>query len=129
MTEPTGWRKDGPKDENQKNPEWWENAIAGSGPLDHPDFDDDEEPPEHFVPQDPGPLPYISPPTVLGTVALLAGFWAILWPDYLAEWLFISSDFVMVLGVVSMLAGAVTLVGRLRNPDPDEETDDDGSRV
>lgn len=129
MSEPSGWRHESPKDGEREEPEWWENAIDASGPLDASEFDADDEPPENFVPPDPGPFPYISPPTVLGAIALFGGFWAILWPGYLAEWLFISSSLVMVLGVAALIAGAFTLLGRMRNPDPDEEPDDDGSRV
>lgn len=118
--------------------EWWEQIIDGTAlpdlPESHPDNPDRGgagsplvgaiESDEHYVPPEPPPFPYISPPTVLGALGTLAGVTLILWPGSLASFLAVSTALVMLLGVALLIAGVVTLVSRLRNPDPEEDDDD-----
>jgi len=85
------------------------------------DLPDEED--ERFVPPTPPPLPRPSLPAVLGVIGIIGGIAVFLRPDLLP----IGAGSAMVLGFAACLAGAVTLVWRLRSGDDDDP--DDGARV
>jgi hypothetical protein len=82
-----------------------------------PGEDDDDE---RYVPPPPPPMPRISTPALLGVLGLFAGFVLFLFPSVLP----IDRDYTMSLGFVSILAGFVTLVWRLRTDDDEDEPGD-----
>jgi hypothetical protein len=88
--------------------------------LDTFGVDDDDK----YTPPPPPPLPKLSKYTVAGVLAVLLGFVLFLFPSLLP----IGKDVVTLLGFTSIVAGAVTLVWRLRSGD-DEDDYDDGAVV
>jgi len=86
------------------------------------DLPDEEE--EEEEPPAPPPLPRPSLPALLGVVGIIGGIVVFLRPDLLP----VGSGTAMVLGFVACVAGAVTLVWRLRPGDEDDDHDD-GARV
>jgi hypothetical protein len=85
--------------------------------------DDDED--ERYVPPPPPPLPHISKYAIAGVLAIVIGFVLFLRPTLIP----IDSDFVTLIGFCAVIAGAVTLVWRLRSSDDDEDDFDDGAVV
>ena len=85
------------------------------------DLPNDEE---GYTPPAPPPLPRPSLPAVLGVVGIIGGIVVFLRPDLLP----MGNGTAMVLGFLACLAGAMTLVWRLRTGDEDDDPDD-GARV
>ena len=79
---------------------------------------DDEE--ERYVPPPPPPLPHFSKYAIAGVLAIIVGFVLFLRPSLLP----IDRDFVTLIGFSAVIAGAVTLVWRLRSGEDDDDTDD-----
>jgi hypothetical protein len=79
--------------------------------------DDDED---RFIPPPPPPLPRISKYAVAGVLGIVLGFILFLQPTLLP----VDRDLVTVIGFVAIVAGAVTLVWRLRSGDDDDDFDD-----
>jgi hypothetical protein len=84
----------------------------GTGPT-----SDDEE---RYVPPPPPPLPHFSKYAIAGVLAIIVGFVLFLRPSLLP----IDRDFVTLIGFCAVMAGAVTLVWRLRSGEDDDDTDD-----
>jgi hypothetical protein len=80
--------------------------------------DDDED--DRYVPPPPPPLPRISKYTVAGVLGIIVGFILFLRPTLLP----IDKDLVTLIGFSAVIAGAVTLVWRLRSGDEDDDYDD-----
>jgi hypothetical protein len=87
------------------------------------DAEEDEE--ERYTPPPPPPLPRISKYTVAGALGIFVGFVLFLFPDLLP----VDRDFVTLIGFGAVVAGAVTLVWRLRSGDEDDDGFDDGAVV
>jgi hypothetical protein len=85
------------------------------------DLDDEDD---RYTPPPPPPLPQISKYAVAGALAILFGFILFLFPDLLP----VDRDVATLLGFTAVVAGAVTLVWRLRSGD-DEDDYDDGAVV
>ncbi|HEY8533025.1 MAG TPA: DUF308 domain-containing protein [Micromonospora sp.] len=97
-----------------------ESSLLDSLEADVPD--DDEE---GYTPPPPPPLPRVSKYAMVGIAAIVVGFVLFFFPELLP----INRGVVTVIGFVSVLAGFVTLIGRLR-PDKDEDEDpNDGAIV
>ncbi|MEV6599386.1 DUF308 domain-containing protein [Actinoplanes sp. NPDC051346] len=80
--------------------------------------DDDED--ERYVPPPPPPLPHISKYAIAGVAGVVLGFLLFLFP-----WLLpVDRNLVTLIGFTAIVAGAVTLVWRLRSGDDDDEFDD-----
>jgi hypothetical protein len=86
------------------------------------DLPDEED--EGYTPPTPPPLPRPSLPALLGVAGIIGGIVVFLRPDLLP----MGSGTAMVLGFAACLAGALTLVWRLRTGDEDDDPDD-GARV
>lgn len=98
-----------------------ESSLLDSLDADLPDDDEDEG----YTPPPPPPLPRVSKYAVIGMLAIVGGFVLFFFPELLP----INRGVVTVIGFISVLAGFVTLIGRLR-PDKDDEDDpDDGAVV
>jgi hypothetical protein len=82
------------------------------------DLDDDED--ERYVPPPPPPLPHISKYAIAGIVGVVVGFVLFLSPSLLP----IDQTIVTLIGFGAIVAGAVTLVWRLRSGDDDDDFDD-----
>ena len=81
---------------------------------------DDDEDDERYVPPPPPPLPHISKYAIAGVLGVVLGFVLFLFP-----WLLpVEGNFVTLIGFTLIVAGAVTLVWRLRSGDDDDEFDD-----
>jgi hypothetical protein len=94
--------------------------------LDALDEDDDEdEDEERYTPPPPPPLPHFSKYAIAGVIGVVAGFVLFIHPTLLP----IDSNYVMLLGFAAIVAGAVTLVWRLRSGDDDDDDFDDGAVV
>ena len=78
---------------------------------------DDEE---RYVPPPPPPLPHFSKYAIAGALAIIVGFVLFLRPSLLP----IDRNLVTLIGFSAVIAGAVTLVWRLRSGEDDDETDD-----
>jgi hypothetical protein len=87
------------------------------------DLDDDED--ERYIPPPPPPLPHISKYAIAGILGIIVGFVLFLRPQLVP----IDENFVMLLGFSAVIAGAVTLVWRLRSGDEDDDDFDDGAVV
>jgi hypothetical protein len=87
------------------------------------DLPDAEE--EGYDPPAAPPVPRPSLPAVLGVVGIIGGIVLFLRPDLLP----VGEGTAMVLGFAACLAGAITLVWRLRSGDEDDDYPDDGARV
>ncbi|GGQ52493.1 DUF308 domain-containing protein [Couchioplanes azureus] len=82
-----------------------------------PGGEDDDE---RYVPPPPPPLPHISKYAIAGVAGVVLGFVLFLFP-----WLLpVDRNLVTLIGFTSIVAGAVTLVWRLRSGDDDDEFDD-----
>ena len=90
-------------------------------------FDDleDDEDEERYEPPPPPPLPHISKYAIAGVIGVVIGFVLFIRPTLLP----IDKDFVTLIGFAAIVAGAVTLVWRLRSGDDDEDDYDDGAVV
>jgi hypothetical protein len=86
------------------------------------DLPDEDE--EGYTPPAPPPVPRPSLPAVLGVVGIVGGIVVFFRPELLP----IGSGSAMVLGFAACVAGAITLVWRLRTGDEDDDPDD-GARV
>ncbi len=89
--------------------------------LDSTGTDDDDR----YIPPPPPPLPRISKFTAAGVLAVLVGFLLFLFPELVPA---VGPSVAALLGFAAILAGAVTLVWRLRSGD-DEDDFDDGAVV
>jgi hypothetical protein len=83
------------------------------------DEDEDEED-ERYIPPPPPPLPHISKYAIAGVIGIIVGFILFLRPSLLP----IDRDMVTLIGFSAVIAGAVTLVWRLRSGDEDDDYDD-----
>jgi hypothetical protein len=79
--------------------------------------DDDQD---RYIPPPPPPLPRISKYAVAGVLGIIIGFILFLRPSLLP----VDRDLVTLIGFTSIVAGAVTLVWRLRSGDEDDDFDD-----
>ncbi|WP_433794164.1 DUF308 domain-containing protein [Actinoplanes sp. CA-252034] len=84
------------------------------------DLPEDDEEEERYVPPPPPPLPRISKYTVTALLGIAAGFVLFLFPRLIP----IDAGLVTFLGFAAIIAGAATLVWRLRSGDDDDEFDD-----
>ncbi|HET9516899.1 MAG TPA: DUF308 domain-containing protein [Actinoplanes sp.] len=84
-------------------------------------FGDDLDDGEGYTPPPPPPLPPVSKFTVAGVFAVVIGFVLFLRPALLPG---IDPDVVTLLGFTAVVAGAITLVWRLRTGDDDDDFDD-----
>jgi hypothetical protein len=75
---------------------------------------------ERYTPPPPPPLPRLSKYAVAGALAIILGFILFLFPTLLP----LDRDLSTVLGFSAVVAGAVTLVWRLRSGDDDDDFDD-----
>ncbi|GLY93384.1 DUF308 domain-containing protein [Actinoplanes sp. NBRC 103695] len=82
------------------------------------DVPDDDE--DRYIPPPPPPLPRISKYAVAGVLAIVVGFLLFLRPTLIP----VDADLVTLIGFTAIVAGAVTLVWRLRSGDDDDEYDD-----
>ena len=80
----------------------------------------DEEEEERYVPPPPPPLPQFSKYAIAGVLAIIVGFVLFLRPSLVP----IDRDFVTLIGFSAVIAGAVTLVWRLRSGEDDDDSDD-----
>ena len=90
--------------------------------LDAVDAADDED--DRYVPPPPPPLPHVSKYAIAGVLGIVIGFVLFLRPGLLP----LDRDVVTLAGFAAIVAGAVTLVWRLRSGDDDDDYDD-GARV
>jgi hypothetical protein len=79
--------------------------------------DDDED---RYIPPPPPPFPRISKYAVAGVLGILVGFVLFLRPTLLP----VDRDLVTLIGFAAIVAGAVTLVWRLRSGEDDDDFDD-----
>ncbi|HET6531097.1 MAG TPA: DUF308 domain-containing protein [Actinoplanes sp.] len=86
--------------------------------LDAIDNAEDDE--DRYIPPPPPPLPRISKYAVAGVLGIILGFILFLRPTLLP----VDRDHVTLIGFGAIVAGAVTLVWRLRSGDEDDDTDD-----
>jgi hypothetical protein len=82
--------------------------------------DDEDEDEERYIPPPPPPLPRISKYAIAALLGVAVGFVLFIFPETIP----IDPNFVQVLGFVAIIAGAGTLVWRLRSGDDDDEFDD-----
>jgi len=82
--------------------------------------EDDDEDEERYTPPPPPPLPHISKYAIAGVLGVVLGFVLFLRPSLLP----IDQRIVTLIGFTAILAGAVTLVWRLRSGDDDDDFDD-----
>ena len=94
----------------------------GAGTADETDDDDEDD---RYIPPPPPPLPRISKYAIAGVLGIIAGFVLFVRPTLLP----IDPDFVTLIGFSAVIAGAVTLVWRLRSGDEDDDDFDDGAVV
>jgi hypothetical protein len=84
-----------------------------------PDNAEDEDE-ERYNPPPPPPLPHFSKYAIAGVLGVVLGFVLFLRPTLLP----IDRDYVTLIGFTAIVAGAVTLVWRLRSGDDDDDFDD-----
>ncbi len=96
--------------------------LDGLDAVDAVDAADDED--DRYVPPPPPPLPHVSKYTIAGVLGIIIGFVLFLRPGLLP----LDRDVVTLTGFAAIVAGAVTLVWRLRSGDEDDDYDD-GARV
>jgi hypothetical protein len=92
--------------------------------LDALEEDDDEED-ERYTPPPPPPLPHISKYAIAGVLSVVIGFVLFIRPTLLP----LDGNYVTLIGFSAVVAGAVTLVWRLRAGDDDDDDFDDGAVV
>ncbi|MEU9510557.1 DUF308 domain-containing protein [Micromonospora sp. NPDC048170] len=90
------------------------------------DLPDDEAEDERYTPPPPPPLPRFSKYTVVGVLAMVAGFVLFLFPSIFPV---ADPSVVNLFGFTGILAGFVALIWRLRPGDDDERDPDDGAVV
>jgi hypothetical protein len=83
-------------------------------------FDDNDDENERYIPPPPPPLPHISKYAIAGILGVVVGFVLFLFPALLP----IDHTVVTLIGFAAIVAGAVTLVWRLRSGDEDDDFDD-----
>jgi len=88
--------------------------------ADLPDPDD-----EGYTPPAPPPLPRPSMPAALGIAGIVGGLIIFLRPNLLP----MGQGIALLAGFAAIVAGFVTLIGRLRPGDDEEDDPDDGARV
>ena len=89
-----------------------------------------EESDEPFVPPEPPPLPIFAPATVLYALAAIAGLFLLIFPELLSSFLEVSTQFALILAAGLLFVGAIGLISRLRNPDPEDPEDEEhGAQV
>jgi hypothetical protein len=86
---------------------------------------DDDEDEERYNPPPPPPLPHISKYAIAGVLGVVLGFVLFIRPSLLP----IDRNFVTLIGFAAIVAGAITLVWRLRSGDDDDDDFDDGAVV
>ena len=91
--------------------------LDGLDALDNVEDDDDQD---RYIPPPPPPLPRISKYAVAGVLGIVLGFILFLRPTLLP----VDRDLVTLIGFSAIVAGAVTLVWRLRSGDDDDDLDD-----
>jgi hypothetical protein len=79
--------------------------------------DDDED---RYIPPPPPPFPRISKYAIAGVLGIVVGFILFLRPTLLP----VDRDLVTLIGFTAIVAGAVTLVWRLRSGEDDDDFDD-----
>jgi hypothetical protein len=84
------------------------------------DGEPDDEDDERYVPPPPPPLPHISKYAIAGLLGVVLGFVLLIRPMLLP----IDTDYGTLIGFTAIVAGAVTLVWRLRSGDDDDDFDD-----
>ena len=84
------------------------------------DAEDEDEDDERYVPPPPPPLPHLSKYAISGILGVILGFVLFMRPTLLP----IDTNLVMLIGFSAIIAGAVTLVWRLRSGDDDDDFDD-----
>lgn len=82
------------------------------------DIPDDDE--DRYIPPPPPPLPRLSKYAVAGVLAIVVGFVLFLRPTLIP----VDGDLVTLFGFSAIVAGAVTLVWRLRSGEDDDDYDD-----
>jgi hypothetical protein len=87
------------------------------------DVDDEDD--ERYIPPPPPPLPHISKYAIAGVLGIIVGFVLFLRPTLLP----VDRNLATLLGFSAVIAGAVTLVWRLRSGDEDDDDFDDGAVV
>ena len=87
--------------------------------ADAPDDPDDPDA-DRYIPPPPPPLPRISKYTVAGALGIIIGFILFLRPTLIP----IGRDVVTLIGFSAIVAGAATLVWRLRSGDDEDDLDD-----
>ena len=93
--------------------------LDGLDPLEIGSSDDNEDD-ERYIPPPPPPLPRLSKYAISGILGIVFGFVLFLRPSLLP----IDRDFVTLIGFSAIIAGAVTLVWRLRSGEDDDDFDD-----
>ncbi len=86
--------------------------------LDAVDAADDED--DRYIPPPPPPLPHISKYAIAGVLGIVLGFVLFLRPALLP----LDRNMVTLFGFAAIIAGAVTLVWRLRSGEDDDDYDD-----
>ena len=81
---------------------------------------DDGDDNDRYTPPPPPPLPSLSKYAVAGALAIVFGFVLFLFPELLP----VGGDIATLIGFSAVVAGAVTLVWRLRSGDDDDDLDD-----
>jgi hypothetical protein len=94
--------------------------LDGLDPYADGGVDDDDEDDERYIPPPPPPLPHISKYAIGGMLGIVLGFVLFLRPGLLP----IERNFATLIGFSAIIAGAVTLVWRLRSGDDDDDFDD-----
>ncbi len=84
------------------------------------DDDDDDDDDERYTPPPPPPLPRLSKYAVAGILGVIVGFVLLLFPGLLP----IDEQYSSLIGFAAIVAGAVTLVWRLRTGEDDDDFDD-----
>jgi hypothetical protein len=91
--------------------------VDEPGPVDEDEEDDEGD---RYVPPPPPPMPRLSKYAVAGVLGIIVGFVLFLRPTLLP----VDPGFVTLIGFFAVIAGAVTLVWRLRSGDDDDDFDD-----
>lgn len=125
----TPWRgRDGAERDPESNGEPPEFEDAQFEDVYTVDFDPTSD--EGYSPPPPPPLPFVAPATVLGSLAAAIGAGLLFYPGALTSFLGVSTTLALLLAALLFGIGAATLIGRLRNPDPDDPEDPEaGAKV
>jgi hypothetical protein len=121
LPEPPAASDEGPVQHNRRRTDRVEEPSMLDG-LDTfgADLDDEDEDDERYVPPPPPPLPHISKYAIAGVLGVVVGFVLFLFP-----WLVpVPTGYVTLIAFAAIVAGAVTLVWRLRSGDDDDDLDD-----